>query len=224
MRRLRGEMEMAAAARAVRGGGHPARPGARPRAARHAPRRSPPPTSRSATSSASTWRASGRRCRSSACATARSWPARASCSTGSPSPRPSSEHHPAVLRRSGRYVPRELLVPEARSPTASSSRQWLTRAPRDARAHPDAAARGEAAPPGARGQERRAGLRPRVEAPAAAVAGDPARAPGPPGPRGRAAAHRVLRHLEHPGLGHRGLHGRASRTRCRRSPTTASSR
>ncbi len=44
-------------------------------------RRSPPPTSRSATSSRPTSRASARRCRCSSCATARWWRARASCST-----------------------------------------------------------------------------------------------------------------------------------------------
>ena len=66
-------------------------------------------------------------------------------------------------------------------------------------------------------------LRPGVAASAHAVAGDPARAAGPPGPRGGAAPHRVLRHLEHPGLGHRGLDGGVRGRPAARSRTTGSS-
>ena len=192
---------------AVRGGGLAARPGpGAPRAWRRR-RRSPPRTSRSATSSPPTSRESGRRCRSSPSATARSWRGRASCSTASPSrswrwPRPSSSSTPPGATCPARCSWRP------RSPTATLLEQWLAaRRGTAVRLHVPAA-RGEAASPGPRGPQRPAGLRARVEAPAQAVPGDPALAPRPPRPRGRAQPDRVLRHLEHPGLGHRGLDGR----------------
>ena len=106
----------------------------------------------------------------------------------------------------GRYVPRELLVAEE-VPDRELLEQWLSQTTRDPGADPHAPAGGEAAPARARGPKRQAGLRPGVETPAPAVPGDPARPAGPARPRGGAAPHRVFRHLEHPGLGHRGVHG-----------------
>ena len=108
--------------------------------------------------------------------------------------------------------------------TASCWRPWLVAAAGHAGADPRR-------PSGARRcacstwcvRNARAGLRPGVAAPAPAVAGDPARPAGPAGPGGGAAPHRVLRHLEHPGLGHRGLDGGVRGRACPGSPTTGSS-
>ncbi len=121
-----------------------------------------------------------------------------------PEPRPGLDAA-AVLRR------RALRAPRGRRPGGGpgpgAARGLAGRAAGDPRPHPRAAAGGEAASARARRPQRPAGVRARVEAPAPAVAGDPAVAAGPPRPRGGAPAHRVLRHLEHPGLRHRGLDG-----------------
>ena len=109
---------------------------------------------------------------------------------------------------SGRYVPREVLVPAA-VPDGDLLEAWLAARRGTSRVRIHVPQRGEklrllelvvrnASP----------GVRARVEAPAQAVGGDPARAARRARPRGRAAPHRVLRHLEHPGLRHRRLDGR----------------
>ena len=106
----------------------------------------------------------------------------------------------------GRDVPREVLVPAAIVDQALLE-EWLGRKRGGAGAHPRAAARREDAAAGAGAAQRAPGLRPGVAPPAPAVAGDPARAARPAGAGGGAAPHRVLRHLEHPGLRRGGLDG-----------------
>jgi excinuclease ABC subunit C len=68
--------------------------------------------SRSATSSARTSRATAPRCRSSRCATARWWRARASCSTAGRA-RDAPARRIQQFYAQGRYVPREVLVPRS---------------------------------------------------------------------------------------------------------------
>ena len=122
----------------------------------------------------------------------------------------------------GRYVPREIVVP-AEIPDRELLEAWLTeRRGTNVRIH--LPQRGEKVRLARAGRaERAARLRARVEAPAQAVAGDPALAAGPARPRARAEPHRVLRHLEHPGLGRRRVDGGVRGGPRRRSRTTASS-
>ena len=123
---------------------------------------------------------------------------------------------------SGRYVPREVVVPEE-VPDRELLEAVAGRAAGDARPHPRAAARGEAAPARARRPQRAAGLRAGVEAPAQAVAGDPAGAARPrstsrSSPTASSAS--TSRTSRAPTSWPRWS---SSRTACRRRPTTASS-
>ena len=135
--------------------------------------------------------------RSSVSATGRSSRERRTCSTSSPSRSPFSAPRCSSSTRRGATSRGRSFDPGARRRTAD--RRVALGTSGESGDDPRPATGREAAPARTRRSQRRSRLRPRMEAPSTAVRGDPALAPGPARSRGRAGAHRVLRHLQHPG-------------------------
>ena len=123
----------------------------------------------------------------------------------------------------GRYVPREILVP-AEIPDRELLEAWLTERRGTQRAHPRAPARREGAPRWSSWRGTRSSPSTRVEAPAQAVAGDPARARATcsTSRSSRAASSASTSRTSRARTSSRPWS--CSRTGCPRSRTTASSR
>ena len=110
-------------------------------------RRSPRTSWTTATCSGRTWKAIGRRCRCSRCATGASCRARGSCRSRWASRSASWQQSIQQYYALGREVPREVLVPAAVT-DQELLEQWLSAPAGRGRAHPHPAARGEGAPAG----------------------------------------------------------------------------